>query len=195
MSCSLYSLSSANVELPGHAVDGEITGKTTLMACAVTPRVLVLAWLTGVGVDVDADEAATGTTAAPAPSGDPGVPDGARVSQTIRPTTTAEHDEHRADLHGTRAVGASGASCARSAAADWAASSIRLAGGVLMVPSPSSSLTGCLRSTVRRPVGARTASVRRPRVPRRSRQGRPPGPAGRRAPPRVAHRPPPVPAP
>src|SRR5580700_5157063 len=68
-------------------LESEITGKTTLMAWAVTPRVLVLAWSTGVGVGVD--EAEADTTAAPAPSGDPGVPDGASVSQTIRPTITA----------------------------------------------------------------------------------------------------------
>ena len=80
----MYSLSSANPSCPASLLMAT-TGKTTLMACAVTPRVLVLAWLTGVG----ADEAETGTTAAPAPSGEPGVPDGARASQTISPTTTA----------------------------------------------------------------------------------------------------------
>src|ERR1700683_1435709 len=45
------------------------TGKTTLIAWALTPRALVLALLTGVGV------------AAPAP-------EGARASHTISPTTT-----------------------------------------------------------------------------------------------------------
>src|ERR1700722_5985322 len=64
----------------------EMTGKTTLMAWAETPRVLVLAWLTGVTA---AAAAFIGTSLAPAPCAEPGVPDGAITIQMTRPTTTA----------------------------------------------------------------------------------------------------------
>src|ERR1700677_4824909 len=60
------------------------TGKTTLMLVAVTPRVLVLAWETGVAVVLD-----DATSAAPALPDPPGVPAGARTSHAMSPTTMA----------------------------------------------------------------------------------------------------------
>ena len=59
-------------------------GKTTLMLVAVTPRVLVLAWETGVAVVLDDPN-----SAAPALPDPPGVPAGARTSQAMSPTTMA----------------------------------------------------------------------------------------------------------
>src|SRR5580698_4260495 len=81
--CSLYSLSSAKPSFPARLLMAT-TGKTTLMVVAVTPRVLVLAWLGGVALVLDA------TSAAPASLPDPpGVPAGARTSQAMSPTTMA----------------------------------------------------------------------------------------------------------
>src|SRR5580700_10311118 len=60
------------------------TGKTTLMVVAVTPRVLVLAWETGVAVVLDDPN-----SAAPALPDPPGVPAGARTSHAMSPTTMA----------------------------------------------------------------------------------------------------------
>ena len=54
------------------------------MDVAETPRVLVLAWLTGVGVNARA-----AGSAAPAMPPPPGVPEGASTSQAINPTTMA----------------------------------------------------------------------------------------------------------
>ena len=45
--CSLYSTSPAKPNWPARAWRFA-TGNSTLMECAVTPRVLVLAWVTGV---------------------------------------------------------------------------------------------------------------------------------------------------
>ena len=61
------------------------TGNTTLMVVAVTPRVLVLAWLTGVPLALFA----LATSAAPAAPGLPGVPEGARATQASSATTMA----------------------------------------------------------------------------------------------------------
>src|ERR1700749_2132777 len=47
--CSLYSLSSAKPSFPARLLMAT-TGNTTLMLVAVTPRVLVLAWLGGVAL-------------------------------------------------------------------------------------------------------------------------------------------------
>src|ERR1700684_2668637 len=80
--CSVYSLSSAKPSLPARLLMAT-TGKTTLMLVAVTPRVLVLAWLGAVAVLLDV------TSGAPAPPPPPGVPDGASTSQATRPTTIA----------------------------------------------------------------------------------------------------------
>src|SRR6202020_3630088 len=81
--CSLYSLSSAKPSFPARLLMAT-TGKTTLMLVAVTPRVLVLAWETGVAVVLDDPN-----SAAPALPDPPGVPAGARTSQAMSPTTTA----------------------------------------------------------------------------------------------------------
>src|ERR1700735_265878 len=80
--CWPYSLSSARPRRPA-MLESEMTGKTTLIVLVETPRELVLAWLTGVTL---ADAA---TSLAPAPSADPGVPDGARMIQTTRVMITA----------------------------------------------------------------------------------------------------------
>src|ERR1700722_9846463 len=58
-------------------------GNTTLMLVALTPRLLVLAWVTGVALVLDA------TSAAPAVPDPPGVPAGARTNQATSPTTMA----------------------------------------------------------------------------------------------------------
>src|ERR1700691_2826655 len=80
--CWLYSLSWAKPSFPARLLMATI-GKTTLMLVAVTPRVLVLAWETGVAVVLDAH------SAAPALADPPGVPAGARTSQAMSPTTMA----------------------------------------------------------------------------------------------------------
>ena len=97
---SPYSLSSDRPSRPAMLLS-EMTGKTTLMAWAETPRVLVLAWLTGVTV---AAAAVTGTSLAPAPCAEPGVPDGAITIQMTRPTTTARIISDGPDLHGPRSA-------------------------------------------------------------------------------------------
>src|SRR5271156_3160134 len=81
--CSLYSLSSAKPSLPARLFMAT-TGKTTLMVVGVTPRLLVLACVTGVALVLD-----EATSAAPALPDPPGVPVGARTSQATSPTTMA----------------------------------------------------------------------------------------------------------
>ncbi len=82
--CSLYSLSAEKPSLPARLLMAT-TGKTTLISVLETPRVLVLACPTGVAVELDE----LWTSAAPATPEPPGVPDGAKASQTTRPTTMA----------------------------------------------------------------------------------------------------------
>src|SRR5580692_144631 len=83
--CSLYSLSVANPNLPAWLLTAT-TGNTTLISVFETPRLLVLAWLTGVKPCVPDPFGRSAAPAAPAP---PGVPDGAKASQATRPTTIA----------------------------------------------------------------------------------------------------------
>src|ERR1700683_2564580 len=78
--CSLNSLSAAKPSLPARLLTAT-TGNTTLMLVAVTPRLLVLAWVTGIALVLDDD----GTSAAPALPDPPGVPAGARTSQAMSP--------------------------------------------------------------------------------------------------------------
>ena len=60
------------------------------MLVAVTPRVLVLALLTGVGAALDwAELDCVATSAAPAVPPPPGVPEGASISQAMSATTMA----------------------------------------------------------------------------------------------------------
>ena len=59
--CSPYSASDSISNLPSMLLN-EMIGKTTLMAPAETPRVLVLASVTGVGAFVAADGVATPKT-------------------------------------------------------------------------------------------------------------------------------------
>src|ERR1700733_5746272 len=56
--CSPYSASDSISNCPSMLVN-EMIGKTTLMVLAVTPRALVLAWVTGVGALEAPDGAAT----------------------------------------------------------------------------------------------------------------------------------------
>src|SRR5580692_9241465 len=78
--CWPYSAAVARSNRPATLLS-EITGNTTLMAWADTPRALVLAWLTGVGLNA-------ATSDAPAMPEDPGVPAGARTNQPRRPIRT-----------------------------------------------------------------------------------------------------------
>src|ERR1700691_1781692 len=79
--CWLYSLSSAKPSFPARLLMAT-TGKTTLMLVAGTPRVLVLAWVTGVAWVLD-----DAPSPAPALLDPPGVPAGARTSHAMSPTT------------------------------------------------------------------------------------------------------------
>ena len=109
--CSPYSTSVAKPSFPASELRFTI-GNTTLMEVAVTPRVLVLAFDTGVGW-----VAATAAPAAPAP---PGTLEGARSIHRTRPTITATisrmvrtctaRDRRRNRRH-DRPNGASGLTC------------------------------------------------------------------------------------
>src|ERR1700722_17092007 len=61
------------------------TGNTTLIAVVLTPRVLVSAWLGGVGALLECSAG----SAAPADPDPPGEPEGAKISQATKPTTMA----------------------------------------------------------------------------------------------------------
>src|SRR5580692_1390969 len=86
--CSLYSLSCEKPSLPARLLMAT-TGKTTLISVFETPRVLVLAWVTGTAVVADAVLVPTGRSAAPAAPDPPGDPEGAKASHATRPATIA----------------------------------------------------------------------------------------------------------
>src|SRR5580704_5313631 len=177
--CSLNSLSGANPKRPASLLTAT-TGNTTLMVFPLIPRVLVLAALMGVPPVVTALE----TSAAPALPAPPGVPDGASISQATSAATMAmtmaavrncvaigRRRRRRQD----RPNGARGLRALRRADTSMLASILTLLHG----------------GPCRRP----PRSVPRPEGPRRSHQGRRPGPSGQRGSRRAPPRPPRGPAP
>src|SRR5580704_9639096 len=176
---SLNSLSVENPKRPASLLTAT-TGNTTLMVFPLTPRVLVLAALTGVPPVVTA----LATSAAPALPAPPGVPDGASMSQATSATTMAMTmaavrnciaSGRRRRRRQDRPNGARGLNALRCAVISMLASILTLLhGGPCRRPPPS---------------------VPRPEGPRRSHQGRRPGPSGQRGSLQALPRPPRGPAP
>src|ERR1700722_9054887 len=163
------------------------TGKTTLIEVAVTPRVLVLAWLTGVGAALDwAELDCVATSAAPAVPPPPGVPEGASISQAMSATTMAT------TMIAVRICMARGRRRSRRHERPSAAAGCRTPRRV--ATSIVASIVTLLRYGLLPPGRFRQSDLR-PSRPRRSHQGRRPEPSDLRGPPRAARRPPPGPTP